>query len=459
MATIQKRGETYRIRASAGYDSAGKQITKSMTWAPARGMTQKQIEKELDRQTVMFEDKIKSGTYLDGNIKFQDFAEQWFNDYGKEHLRERTLFRYRQLSVRTYQAIGHLRLNRIQPRHLLEFYAQLSEPGAKLGGSFVLSVEVTPLLKQKGLSIPQLSERVGISATVLRGMNRKGPVSSKTVDAVCKALSLNRNTAFEAQEPAQPLAPKTIKHYHTFISSVFERAVKWGLIESNPCHRIDAPKTDHHEPEYLNDEEAAQFLTCLETEPLVFKALFTLLLFTGLRRGEALGLQWPDVDIEKSLITVRRTLQYTPARGEFIDDTKTEQSKRSLKVPDSLMALLREYKASQAQQRLLMGDRWQDTGFLFTRDDGRPMWHNTPYLRLQKILAAHGMRKVNLHSLRHTNATLLIQQGVNVRAISGRLGHSQTSTTMNIYAHQLQSADAAASDALEIALSKHAKRN
>ena len=84
-------------------------------------MTQKQIEKELDRQAVLFEEKVKTGQYVDGNIRFQDFAKRWFEDYGKEHLRERTYLRYVELSKRTYSAIGHIRLDRLQPNHLLDF--------------------------------------------------------------------------------------------------------------------------------------------------------------------------------------------------------------------------------------------------------------------------------------------------------------------------------------------------
>ena len=84
MPTIQKRGDTYRIRVSAGYDSAGKQIMKSTTWKPAPGMTQKQIEKELDRQAVIFEEKVKTGQYVDGNVKLDSFVEKWFSDYEGE---------------------------------------------------------------------------------------------------------------------------------------------------------------------------------------------------------------------------------------------------------------------------------------------------------------------------------------------------------------------------------------
>ncbi len=391
MPTIQKRGDTYRIRVSAGYDSAGRQLMKSMTWKPAPGMTEKQIQKELDRQAVLFEEKVKTGQYMEGNVKFQDFAERWFEDYGKEHLRTRTYGEYVRMKERTYQAIGHIRIDRLQPQHLLDFYKQLGEPG--------------------------MNQRTGGG-----------------------------------------LSPKTILHYHTFISSIMERAVKWQMIQENPCRRIDPPKVDRHQIICLDDEQAMKFLACLETQPLEDKTFFTLALYTGMRRGELLGLEWPDIDLTTGVISIRRTSQYGGKKlGTYTDDTKTEQSKRSIRVTQNVVELLGAYKVEQAERRLRLGDawagEWTEHPRLFTNQDGRPMSPSTPLNRLKRILSRNGLPDVSLHSLRHTNATLLIQQGVSIRAVSGRLGHSQTSTTMNIYAHQIQSADAAAAEALDIALS------
>lgn len=391
MPTIQKRGDTYRIRVSAGYDSSGKQLMKSMTWKPAPGMTEKQIQKELDRQAVLFEEKVKTGQYMEGNVKFQDFAERWFEDYGKEHLRTRTYGEYVRMKERTYQAIGHIRIDRLQPQHLLDFYKQLGEPG--------------------------MNQRTGGG-----------------------------------------LSPKTILHYHTFISSIMERAVKWQMIQENPCRRIDPPKVDRHQIICLDDEQAMKFLACLETQPLEDKTFFTLALYTGMRRGELLGLEWPDIDLTTGVISIRRTSQYGGKKlGTYTDDTKTEQSKRSIRVTQNVVELLGAYKVEQAERRLRLGDAWAggwtEHPRLFTNQDGRPMSPSTPLNRLKRILSRNGLPDVSLHSLRHTNATLLIQQGVSIRAVSGRLGHSQTSTTMNIYAHQIQSADAAAAEALDIALS------
>lgn len=385
MATVQKRGDAYRIRASAGYDAAGKQIMRSMTWRPQPGMSDKQITKELERQKVLFEEKVKAGHHMDGNIKFKDFAEKWFEDYGKEHLRDRTYYRYKELAERTYTAIGHIRLDRLQPHHLLEFYRQLSEPGVNMrtGGG---------------------------------------------------------------------LSPKTIKHYHTFISSVMDRAVKWQLIQDNPCKRVDAPKVEAHEIDCLDETEAAQFMRCLQDEPVETQVIFSLLILTGMRRGELLGLEWADIDFDNCTITIRRTSQYAAGRGIYTDTTKTEKSKRTITIHVELAALLRQFRAWQGERRLRLGDvwctDWAEHPRLFCQWDGKPMHPNTPYQMLQKFLDRHGIRRVSLHSLRHTNATLLIGSGADVRTVSSRLGHSQTSTTLNIYAHQLQSADKAASEAL-----------
>lgn len=385
MPTIQKRGDTYRITVSNGYDASGKQLRKTTTWKPAPGMTQKQIEKELDRQAVLFEEKVRTGQYMDGNIRFQDFAERWFEDYGKEHLRERTYLRYVELSKRTYAAIGHIRLDKLQPKHLLDFYKQLAEPGQ--------------------------NKRTGGG-----------------------------------------LAPKTIKHYHTFISSVLERAVKWGIISDNPCHRVDTPKADKTKIQFLDDQQALKFMEALESESLEYRVIFSTLLLTGMRRGELLGLEWPDIDFNAGVIHIRRTSQYAPGAGIYTDTTKTEQSMRPLSAPAELLDMLRRYRVEQGERRLKLGDKWAkewaEHPRLFTQWDGKPMHPNAPYQELQKLLQRNGLPRVSLHSLRHTNATLLIRSGTDVRTVSGRLGHSQTSTTLNIYAEFLQSADKAASEAL-----------
>lgn len=202
-------------------------------------------------------------------------------------------------------------------------------------------------------------------------------------------------------------------------------------------------------------------LQALESEPLEDKVLFTLALLTGYRRGELLGLEWPDIDFEHGVITVRRTSQYTNDKGMYTDTPKTASSARSTKISSALVDLLREYKIEQARTRLERGDlwaaEWDSQPRLFTNLNGTPMQPSTPEKRLGRILERAGLPHVSLHSLRHTNATLLITGGVDVRTVAARLGHSQTSTTMNIYAETIRNAEAAAAQVLDdILISKKA---
>ena len=117
MATVTKRGDTYKITVSCGYDINGKQIRRNTTWKPASGMTKKQIEKELERQTVLFEERCRTGQYLDGSIRFADFAEKWMNDYADKQLKAKTVAGYKELLKRINPAIGHIKLEQIQPQH------------------------------------------------------------------------------------------------------------------------------------------------------------------------------------------------------------------------------------------------------------------------------------------------------------------------------------------------------
>lgn len=113
MATVEKRGDTYRIRASAGYKTTGDQIRPSVTWKPAPGMTTKQIEKELERQKVLFDERVKNGQFMAGNVRFGEFADKWFAEYGKGHLKATTYKNYQDCMSRIKPALGHIQLDRL----------------------------------------------------------------------------------------------------------------------------------------------------------------------------------------------------------------------------------------------------------------------------------------------------------------------------------------------------------
>lgn len=387
MSTVTKRGDTYRIRVSAGYDINGKQIMKSMTWKPEPGMTKKQIEKELDRQRVLFEEQVKSGQYSDGTIKFEAFAKAWIEQTEKEgSLKPTSLKRLKDAQTRTYTAIGHLHMNKITTMQIQSFINNLAEDG--------------------------VNKRTG------------GGLSTKSQ-----------------------------KVYLNFISNVFNYAIKCGIVVNNPCRNVTPIKFDPIERNVYTLEEAQQFLDLLEQKaPAKYKLFFTLAIYGGFRRGEILGFEWKDVDFDNNIISVNRTSLYTPDNGVFTSTPKTKGSARSLKLSAAVMLQLKQYRAEQAQIRLKAGDQWQDSDRIFTTWNGEPISPDSVRHWLTKFCKRENLRYVNVHSFRHLNASLLINNGVDVRTVSATLGHSQTSTTLNIYAHAFQEAQAKASEAVADAL-------
>ncbi len=380
MATIRKRGDSYQIRVSVGYDTKGNHKEQAMTWKPEPGMTQRQIEKELNRQAVMFEEACMHG-YKASAVKFEELSEEWFEEYAKPNLRSTTYERMLQLRHRVYPAIGHLRIDKITARHLQGFVNSLAKEGA--------------------------NEKTG-----------------------------------------KPLAPKTIRHNLSFISDVFSYAVRMELISDNPCSKVVIPKGEVKEKQIYSQEEMELLLTRIMDEPVKYKAFFFLIAYSGFRRSEMLGLEWKDIDFENNIISVRRTSNYTASKGIYTDTTKTKKSQRSLKFSQSVMDLLREYKAEQDEERVKLGTKWQDYDRLFVKWDGRPMNNNTPYFWLKEFCEANNFRFCDIHSLRHFYASALINEGVDAAAVSGALGHSVISTTTSIYCHVFQQAQARAGDAI-----------
>ena len=385
MASISKRGNSYRIKVSCGYDSKGKQVIQSKTWKPDPNMTPRQIEKELQRQAVLFEEECQ-GVGTVSNIKFEPLAKQWFKEYAEIKLRPRTLERYHQLEERTYAAIGHLKMDKITMRHLQKFIDNLSEKG--------------------------INKRTGGG-----------------------------------------LAPKSVRHYLNFISDVFDYAIKNRIVKENPCRLVTLPELNRKEKDCYTLEEAQELIERLKSKaPMKYQAFFILAIYSGFRRGEMLGLEWKDIDFQTGIIKIERSSLYTAELGVYTDTTKTEGSKRMLKLPEAVMKLLKKYRKEQMIDRLKLGDQWHDYDRVFTKFNGEPMNPATPYGWLKKFCEKENIRFLGIHCFRHLNASLLISSGVDVKTVSAALGHSQTSTTLNIYAHSFATAQAQASEAIADAL-------
>lgn len=449
MATIQKRKDSYKITVSCGYDLTGKQIRKTKTWTPEPGMTAKQIEKELERQKVLFEERCRSGQVLDGSIKFADFADKWFKDYAQKQLRAETLAGYRTFMKRINAAIGHIKLDRLQPHHLLSFYSNLQEAGIREDIKYKCKIDLKSYLKKQNVTKEKTSSLCGVSTSTLNCIFRGKNINEKTAKAICSGLSLNMASTFEAINQDKGLSANTVQHYHALISAIMSTAVQWQVIASNPCTRVRPPKLEKKDARYLNEVQAAHLLELLETENMQYKTMIKLLLYTGFRRGELCGLEWDDIDFNNCVIHVRRSSNYVPDKGIFVDETKNTTSIRCIKVPAIAFEMLKDYRRWQIEERLKIGDQWQDHNRLFTTWNGKPIHPDTITGWFHNFIIKTDLPYITVHSLRHTNATLQIAGGVPLPTISDRLGHADTATTGRVYVHAIKSADEAAAQTLE----------
>ena len=448
-----KTGMSYLIRASCGYDAHGKQIIKTMTWRPPEGMTPAKARKEAERQAVLFEEKCKSEGTASGNVKFETFARQWFKEYAEPNLRLKTVARLHELEERTYTAIGHIRIDKLTARQVQAFIDNLGEEGISTKGDRAEPRgDIPAILKEQGLTIKALADKSGISYMTARNICKGQSVSVTIANKVMDTLG--RKGIFEIKRGTGRLAPSSIKPYLYFISSVMDYACRYEMIKANPCKRVIIPSGGKKEKEVYTLEEAQHFLESLDTAPIMYKAFFVLAIYGGFRRSELLGLEWKDVNFDECTIIVRRTSQYLSGKGIYTDDTKTEKSRRILKLPVGVFSVLRQLRADQTQRRLLLGNLWEDHDRLFTGETGKPLQPNSPYHWLSEFCKKTGQRNLGVHAFRHLNASLLINSGADVKTVAASLGHSSATTTLNIYAHTFEEAQARAGEAVANLLDK-----
>lgn len=452
MATITKRKNSYLIRVSCGYDINGRQIVHSMTWKPEPNMTVRQTEKELQRQAVLFEDKCKTGQCLNGSIKFKDFVDIWRKEYAEKQLKASTITKYDVMLSRILPAIGHIRLDKIQPIHLTQFYNNLSEEDIK-EVSYTLKMDIDPLLQERSLSRLKFANQIGVAVSCIQKLcHKRGGVTLNTAEKISSGLGYKVNDIFYHNPLDTMLGASTIRNYHRAISAILNIAIQWQVIFANPCQRVKPPKVEKKESTYLDDKEVRHLVECLSDEPLMCKAIITLLIYSGMRRGEACGLKWSDVDFENKQIKIQRNVLYLPGKGIYEDTTKTASSVRTITIADEPLKLLQQYRKEQSSNRLKCGDQWHDKNYIFTQWNGEAIYPSYISNWFHKFIKRYNLPDVHIHSLRHTNASLLIANGVNITTVAKRLGHANTAVTASVYAHAIESADEAAADTLQTLL-------
>jgi integrase len=424
MASIEKRetkkGISYIITVSNGYSVSGKKLREKAVFNPNPNQTPKQQQRDLEKFVLEFESRVKNGKCYSGEkITFYDFTVKWLKEYANNQLEATTVSSYvATLDKHIIPEIGHLKLSEIKPLHLQEFYNKLLKEGNGEKGGY---------------------------------------------------------------------APSTVKRLHAVISSILATAYEWQMIEYNPCDRVKLPKSNTSEKiKYFTFEQAETFLNALELEysadykahtrtlksgkqssvpsykakrtiPTQLKVLFNMALFGGFRRGELIALTWDRINLKNNTVEVVSSTGY--ANNKMYNKApKTKGSIRLVTLPKSVIDMLKIYRREQLEQRFLLGEKWNGDNWVFTKWNGEQMNLFTPSQAFTNIINKYNstvtdesekLPLIGFHGLRHTHATLLVSTNTDIKTISARLGHANTSTTLNIYAHSLQKQDETCANVLD----------
>lgn len=465
MATIQKRqrkkGIVYTITACNKNDTNGRQIRKSMSYIPDPKLTEKQVEKEVQKLALQFEEDVKNGISNLGKTKFADFCETFLTEYAEKNLKISTVTGYKNCLPIVISAIGHISLEDLRTKHLNDFYSNLAEKGvfsrySYTPNDYVVS-QIEHYKKQYG-SYSELSRKSGIGRTTIEAVRKKKNIEKPQAEKLCKALDLEMNDCFKKHAIRVTISNNSICHYHRYISSILNKAVQWGYIEKNPSEHAITPKMTHKRKSIPDYDQTIKLINCLENEPIKYKTMILLLIYSGMRKGELLGLEWEDINFEKETVNIERASQYIEHIGIITVSTKNQSSERVIKLPKIIFDQLKSYRAWQSQEIISLGkkwnQKWEDSKRLFTTWNGSPMHPDSLNKWFTDFLKRNDLPHMTIHELRHLNASIMIMQNIPITNVSKRLGHARPSTTMSIYAHAIKSADAEASESIADFLSQ-----
>ena len=422
MASIKERNGSYQITVSCGRDIYGKKLIETITYTPDPGLTPKKRQKAVEEFARKFEEDIKNGVALDGRkITLKEFVDRWLSEYASQKLQPGTVEKYRaELDKKVLPVIGHLKLSELRPALLNSLFVAMTKDGARKDG------------KAGGYSRGTIKKTQDVLSGVLRTATDWEIIEKNPMDKV-------RTVGEYAADKVEFFTLEQATEFLSYIEFPYKIKTKG--------HR----RTDDTGKEYVVDDYES---TREVTEQL--RVLFNLAIYSGLRKGELLALEWSDIDFEKDEVTVSKAVSVVEGK-QITKEPKTKTSRRVVTIPHFLTRRIKALQLERMRYRLSLGDYWQGANWLFIQENGKQMSYYTPYAAFQDIIARYNTDRpeeeqlpaIPFHGLRHTSATLLIAGQQDLRTVSSRLGHAQASTTMNIYAHAIKENDRKAANALE----------
>lgn len=248
------------------------------------------------------------------------------------------------------------------------------------------------------------------------------------------------------------LSPRTVAYIRTVLRIALARAERWELVHRNVAELVDPPKQIRTEVKPWSPDEAQRFLEAVSDHRL--GALFSVALALGLRKGEALGLRWSDIDLDARRLTIAQQLQRTKDLGLIFLPPKTDRSRRTIMLPETTILAINRHRRRQIRDQLKAGARWVNSGLVFTTPIGTPLDPGNVNKLFNQLVADAGLRKQRFHDQRHWCASLLLAQGLPAVMVRDLLGHTQLSTTTDLYGHVIEEQLAATASAMEAVLSR-----
>lgn len=422
------------------------------------------MERQAAVEANNFENEIKSkiskGLVEDDSLTFYQFASsRWL-----EKIKHEASVNYYQKAKNTIEFVKlHLnyKLIDITPNIIQTFYNYLDSRKKKVI-TIKPKANIREVLSCYGYNYHNLRYELGIQNSTLCTALKGDNVSEKWANRLADKTNINFEELFDKQEKYVPYAYETTHQIKRTIRAILAYAKKQRLIENNyaSAEYIDFPRRPRHSIETLTDEEAYKlydYLLSCDNLKLVTPALVALL--CGLRRGEIAGLKWSDINFQKKIIDIKRALITADGAGVIETTPKTNDSYRAISIPDILVEHLIKYKRWQDSEKERLGDFYHDNDWVFAQVDGNRINPHTFTGNMTDITSAAGVKHCTLHSLRHTNITLLLMSGVSLNVASARAGHARTSTTTDIYGYVLDRSERQAANTVVDYLNQISKSN
>lgn len=229
-------------------------------------------------------------------------------------------------------------------------------------------------------------------------------------------------------------SPYSLKKLHLILKAALDKAVDVELINSNPALKVSIKKCERYDASVYSSDELKGLLHKVTGSDL--EVPVNLLVGLGIRRGELCGLSWNDFDFENKTVTISKSLAQV-GHDLFLKEPKTKNGKRTIAVPETLIKLLKKHKVNQNLSKLKYGEKYIDNEMVICYEDGSYYRPDTLTRRFSKFIKDNNMKKIRLHDLRHSHATVLLSMGVSAKVAQQRLGHGSVATTLDIYSHVL----------------------